>query len=60
MGTIIMVEAKPICVKILVKNTTGVATRVTPTESWASSLISPQVLPYNSLPYGQLCHNDNK
>ena len=32
MGTIIMVEAKPKCVKILVRHTTEVATKVVPTE----------------------------
>ena len=37
-----------------------VATKVTPIENQASSMISPQVLPYSSLPYSQPCHNDNK
>ena len=33
MGTIIIVEAKPICVKVWVKHTTKVATRVIPNEN---------------------------
>ena len=33
MGTIIIVEAKPKCIKLLVGHTTKVATRVIPTES---------------------------
>ena len=33
MGTIILVEAKPKCVKILVRYTTKVANRVMPTEN---------------------------
>ena len=57
---IIMVEAKPICAKILVRHTIEAATRVVSDGNQCYSQISPQVLPYNALPQGQPCHNNNK